>query len=119
MRRKTNVLLSMSLLSIVEIVTTVQRFKNAPFDDALADVFFMWGILDVLLGLTLIFGFENRMINMAYTKSGNENYIQNVSNFIGSSAKNFFKRETDFSAGSGIFALGLVNLAIYALMLML
>lgn len=118
MKHSKNAKVAVLLMLIIECVSTALLYKNNLTSFILSDVFFTWGLIDFLLGLTLIFGFENKMINLNYTKSGNENYIQNVSNFIGASTKNFFKRESDTSAGSMLLILGLMNLVIYAVMLM-
>lgn len=61
----------------------------------------------------IIFGFENKMINNATGKSGNESYIQNTSNYIAASTKDFFKKERDISTGTKVFVMGIVNLIIY------
>lgn len=119
MRKQTNTLLSIFILLGLEIAIVVKLYLNNASRFAFLEVFFTWGIIDLLLSLTLIFGFENRFINLTYTKSGNESYIQNVYNFIGASSKNFFKRESDLSAGSRIFLLGVGNLLIYALMMVI
>lgn len=118
MKHSKNARVAVMLMLIIEIVSTALLYKNNLTAFVLSDVFFTWGLIDLLLALTLIFGFENKMINLNVTKSGNENYIQNVGNFIGASSKNFFKRESDISAGTLLLILGAINLVIYAVMLL-
>lgn len=114
MTRSKNARMTVSLMLIIEVLSTILLYKNNLTAFIFSDVFFTWGLIDILLALTLIFGFENKMINLNFTRSGNENYIQNVSNFIGANTKNFFERKSDTSAGTLLFILGLINLVIYA-----
>lgn len=101
---------------LLEVAAIWSKHQKNPGAD-LSESFFIWGVLDVFLALTLIFGFENRVLNLNYTKSGNESYVQNTSNFLGAVSKNFFNQGRSLSAGKLIFALGIINLLTYFILM--
>ncbi len=113
---KKRILIPMALLATEIFITAYIRNSDPnnygpPF--SLENAVFFWGIIFFLLALAIMFGVENKY-NISFPGSPNGgNYMVNVSNFIGNISQNFFSRFYDFSTGSSILILSVINLIIY------
>lgn len=117
---KKRILIPVGLLA-TEIFLTTFVYNNDQHNYvptfSLTNAVFFWGIIFFLLALAIMFGVENKY-NISFPRCPNGgDYMASVSNFIGNISQNFFSRFYDFSTGTSILILSVINLIIYFILI--
>lgn len=117
---KKRILIPIALLASEFLLTSVVYYndQNAYIPlFSLSNAAFVWGVLFIFLALAVMFGVENKYNLALSANSTSSNYIANVANFIGNISKNFYSRFYDFSTGTSILILSILNFIAYFILI--